>query len=281
MPATLDDIQRKYGESVYPLYKDQMHEPYMESESGKGYAGVVLYDELEDKVQCAECGKWFKDLGAHLYRNQYKMTIKAYKRKHGIYGHVALCSKAKSKKLSKGQRVAWSNKSDEEKKKQLSYLAKGRIGHKREQRIAFGSNMQKNKYGFCDAQIASRLIIVREMTNKGSLGEVTMRDIETHDLPLYKRLKRKYGGMKSAVKDLGLNNKIRRKRYEDAEVIAYLRKWVVKHKRMPSSNDVSRKHPIDVGNGYNLGMGTIYARFGSWRRAKMMAGLDQLLAEVK
>ena len=58
MPAILEDIQEKYGEAVYPLYKDEAHEPYMENGKG-GYQGVVLYDKLEDKVRCEECGRWF------------------------------------------------------------------------------------------------------------------------------------------------------------------------------------------------------------------------------
>jgi hypothetical protein len=62
MPATLADIQAKYGDSVYPLYKDQMHEPYMETDTGRGYMGVVMYSELDDKVMCNECGKWFKKI---------------------------------------------------------------------------------------------------------------------------------------------------------------------------------------------------------------------------
>ena len=46
MPVTLFDIQRKYGDSVYPLYKDEMHEPFMENEPSKTNMRGVFHNKL-------------------------------------------------------------------------------------------------------------------------------------------------------------------------------------------------------------------------------------------
>lgn len=101
MPATLNDIQRKYGESVYPLYKDQMHEPYMENDSGFGYQGVVMYDELEDKVQCSICGGWFK-LITHTHLKRHGLTsAREYKEIAGINKTTPVCGKGYSEFRSK------------------------------------------------------------------------------------------------------------------------------------------------------------------------------------
>ena len=280
MPATLADIQKKYGDSVYPLYKGEA--PYMENDNGIGYKGVVMHDEDEDKVQCSECGKWFSDLGTHLGahgHSSHGITVKDYREKHGLLTSVQLCSKRKSRLLSENMKKRW-RRGDMD--NSLKNLEKGRVDHGEKIKASKQKMQHKNKFGYCDAQIAARIVIVRDQASKQDISNLAMSDIQKYDHPLYKALVRKYGSLKLAVGALGLSSRLRKKRYTDSEIIALLRNWVMEHKKIPAANDITaRKNPIKVGGGYNLGIGTIYNHFGSWRRAKMMAGLDQLLQEVK
>lgn len=259
MPATLADIQRKYGESVYPLYKDQMHEPYMENDNGIGYKGVVIYDELEDKVQCAECGEWFNELGKHVVSTHGFKDSKEYKQKQGMYLSTPLCSPSVSKKIS-------------DRTKGFGGRIKG--GHNTTKGVKpthhrTKSMMYKNKYGLCDAQVAARLAIVRDMAN----GELTSGNVRKYDQPLYKHILVKYGTVEAGCAALGIKPSGWNGRNEVGEtlLIADLRKYVISQNRIPSSKD----------NGLPHSPTTYRKVFGSWRRAKMMAGLDQLLAEVK
>lgn len=268
MPATLADIQAKYGDSVYPLYKEQAHEPYMETSSGNGVAGEVLYDELADKVLCNECDKWFESVQSHV--KSHKLTPTAYKEKYGILKKVALCSiklsmirsKTLMERIDKGvfRRGRFPHLQKDFNRKVLSGVQK--IGY-------------KNTKGLCDAQIAARLIICRDMAGAKSIES---KDVSKHDPRLYAVLVRRYGSVVLACKALGIvfsGAGCSSMRYEDSEIIAILRNWVTRNKRIPNWKEYQ-------SSSQGLPSFKVMANhFGSWRRIKMMAGLDQLLMEVK
>ena len=271
MPATLADIQRKYGESVLPLYKDQMHEPYMEE--AHGYLGVVLYDEHEDKIQCAECGNWYQSLQTHLIKAHNKTTSE-YKEQMGLNKSTALCSVGLSNKRSIISTETFRKFNKEgigrkvlTKKWRESPEIMGNKGNQHMKRM-----IEKNKHGLCDAQISSRLVIVRDMAGKQSLSDVTTGDLQKYDKNLYSAIYARFGSYKQLAESLGIKA-IERNTYQDSQLIADLRMFVTKNKYIPSTTEITKL------KGYNR---DIFNRhFGSWRRAKMMAGLDQLLEEIK
>lgn len=329
MPATLADIQAKYGDSVYPLYKDETHAPYMEedlikdpiiafdnqvaalasfnitqreiskhlktdhqkvSESIKrsggiikevpevsvGYKGVVLHDKEEDKILCSECGKWFFSLGKHL-NSEHNMTADEYREKHGLYKSVALCSEKYSTQRSEVAQKALTGFSY--KKRDSRITGKQQEEEHRKKRLLSSINakkykmMTKNRYGLCDAQIAARLLIVRDMAGRRTIEDLTNRDFSKYDINLYQAMRNKYGSFESACKSLGIDY-IGQNVYRESELIADLRHFVMKKKRIPLTKR-------DLGKCGMASYDTYKARFGSYRRAKMMAGLDQLLKEVK
>ncbi len=265
MPATLDDIQRKYGGSVYPLYKDVMHEPYMENDGGTGYQGVVLYDDLSDKVQCADCEEWFGALCTHVVRVHGYKDAREYKEKQGLFPNTPLCVPRVSESFSNNAKHL----------ENLSQLMKTRKSFtKGDQRAPRGAEhythrlMLKNRNGYCDAQIAGRLAVVRAMIGG---GEITSGAVRTHDVRLYNILCNKYGTVKAACGALGLveSRKGTHFRTNDVDIVADLRRFVVGNKRIPRWQETG--HSLEAIRKY----------LGSWARAKMMAGLDQLLEEVK
>jgi len=275
MPATLADIQRKYGESVYPLYKDQINEPYMENDSGNGYKGVVLYDELEDKVQCAECGEWVKKItNRHLNMHEFE-SHKDYKDKYSLDYKTPLCCKSTSEKgrisaLKASHTANWKKQAILNKK-----FLKTIAGLGNKTKANRGTTIQEsNKIGLCDAQIESRWRIVESQVGHKPTGE----DFLKYDSQLYYGIKKRYKSLGRASKIFGFKtNKVGEhynNTWTDVSIIATLRAFVLENRHVPFSKEY-------VQVNFKPSFPTILKYFGSWRRAKMMAGLDQLLEELK
>src|SRR3990167_501118 len=282
MPTTLFDIQKKYGESVYPLYKDKVHEPYMETPTGNGYLGEVLYDELEDKILCNECGKWFSQLSIHLFgkKSGHNMSSGEYREKYQILKKAALTSKKLSNIRSETMR---------ERNKSLNFIQSRLKGNetvrnfsreKRSQIVKSWNNKlgHKNRLNLCPAQIIARMEIVKEIAKNSVL---TSRDIRKYDRSLYENICAKYGSFKKASRILKIQYSRRGEyqpsKYEDVKIIASLRNWVLNHN---DSLKLDTRNKKGFWPSVLPSKRTIYRHFGSWRRAKMMAGLDQLLEEM-
>ena len=267
MPATLADIQKKYGDTVYPRYKDQMHEPYMDNENEKGYQGVVLYDEKKDKVLCHICGKWFVFLGAHI-KDAHGMLSDEYREVGGLTKGIPLCSPGYSKKRSINAKEGKYGEYATNLKRGRKYPKKptSKVLKRAKSMMAF-----KNQYGYCSAQITAGLIAVRVASKKKLARDVTMGDIQKYNRPLASHLIRVYGDTKTVVKKFNLK-KYDGVKFDDVELLEQLRGFVRKNKRKPTNKD----------RGVGIASYSTYLRrFGSFRKAKIVAGLDQLLAEVK
>lgn len=270
MPATLADIQKKYGDSVYPLYKDEMHEPYMENNGRYGYKGVVLYDELEDKLQCSICGEWYGHLTAHTWQ-AHDVGAEEYREQNSLLKKVSLVNKNISRKMSaNGKRNIKKGKTGIF----TIFNKRGRLGGDTGKWVKKSHNsiQHKNRYGLCDAQILHRLNVVCNIVGKNSVEELTNFDISKYDSKLYASVSRRLGKRKNFcekynIKYLGNSPQT----LKDDELIARLRTFVIDNRRLPEWKDLKGV----------VGVGTIIDHFGSLRRAKMMAGLDQLLEEVK
>lgn len=266
MPATLADIQEKYGDSVYPLYKDQMHEPYMECENGNGYLGVVLYDRDQDKIISHLSGKPIKKINkSHLVK--YGMnSFDEYRQKFGLNKNVPLQSvyiSEKQRHTAVGNIKA--KKMNDGGTKRMALKASKIAAIKATSRPAKNTVMWKNKSGLCDAQIAARLTVIKEIVGSPN---ITSGHVLKYDKKLYYQVYEREGGIKGLLERLNIIPAQEwGHKYDDAFLLGRLRKFVLDNKRIPTSSDFDR--------------GAFYKHFGSWRRAKMMAGLDQLLAEVK
>ena len=203
------------------------------------------------------------------------MGITEYRDKNQLFRNTALCSKGHSRKRSKiareknlGRKLVFCQETSSKKGRESA----ARNGSQKKMR---SKAAYKNKKGLCDAQIVARLLVVKDMSGKKSIDKVTVGDIRKFDKKLRHVLVRRHGNTKEFVNKYGLQKTGRRnKRYEDVELIAELRKFVLRKKRMPVRDDFGRCNGLAHRT-------TFYKYFGSLRRAKMMAGLDQLLAEVK
>jgi hypothetical protein len=62
-----------------------------------GQLGVLAYDNIDDKVQCHVCGKWFIYLAPHL-RWKHNLTVDEYREDFGLNRRQPLCAEGLSEK---------------------------------------------------------------------------------------------------------------------------------------------------------------------------------------
>lgn|SRR3990167_7225099 len=278
MPATLADIQAKYGKDVFPENKDEMYEPFVENENGIGYLGVILRNVKTDLILCNLCGGWKESIGTHLYdsfiyRDSLHIGIKntlEYREKYGLFKKDPLCSKRLSSllsinainnnkfmKVSKAGNIKRFQNKDKQQEKSLE---------------AHRKMSYKNKYGKCDEQIRVRIERIKKIVKR----EPRDADLRKYDGGLNHYLDERFGSANRGLIRYGYSPPSRKDefKWKVPLMLSLLREFVVCHKRIPSSRELNNK------DGYPT-RGTYRERFGSWNRVKMMAGLDQLLLEVK
>lgn len=272
MPATLADIQRKYGNTIDILYKDLNVEPFMENkEFQNAYDGILLYRQVSGKLMCPICKGEYFSLGQHIYA-KHGMNSSEFRDKMGLPVNLPLCNKMVSRKISDskwGQRKNNTKYLPTAKGENSMFIKKYRLAHKKAIKKFRDSAFFKNKHGYCAAQIKHRLDTVKSLVHKTTLSEVTNIDLIKYDNNLYNFLKRNYGTIEKGILKFGLTY-VGKFKYDRVKLITALRNYVVKHHKIPTTKD-----PGELPD-----KNTFTKHFGSWRRAIMTAGLDQLLKEV-
>lgn len=276
MSATLADIQRKYGGEVYPIYKDISYEPYMENVNAGGYVGVVLRDEKKDLILCNICEGWYSQLHTNKHLRVHNITTQEYREKFQILKGVQMQSKRISKMQSKkamGNKNFLKQHGFSNKKERSSFQQKANTeSNKSRKTIGY-----RNFKGYCPAQIIARIKIVESIVGRQPLDF----DLRQYDVRLNRYLRYHFGSCTKGLNYYGFSKQSKKHhkalglkgaRYSDVELLGKLRRYVVDNDKQPAYKDFKEGSPSAT---------TYINRFGSWRRAKMMAGLDQLLAEVK
>ena len=64
-----------------------------------GKVGVLNYDEVEDKVECHICGRWYRRLGKHI-QPIHGLTPEEYKEEFGLNRRQSLACEGERRKLS-------------------------------------------------------------------------------------------------------------------------------------------------------------------------------------
>ena len=249
---------------IRPLYKSV--EPFMEVERGFGYLGVIQYDDVEDRVQCHVCGKWFKALPNHLkshnmssvdYRDIYSLPLRGGLLALGTAKKRSDVSSRPSniKHLSKVRKHPWN----------VPSVQRRAMAHKVGRRVMLGKSRLsfKNKNGLCPAQIEARYTVVKEIVQH----EPSMNDVYKHDPQLHYKLKQIGFNKWKSTRGLKTENRGGLIVFGRLDLIALLRKWVYINKKLPSKEDF---HKAKSG----FPSYTPFLRnFGSWQNALTQAGL--------
>ena len=252
---------------IRPLFK--VHEPFMEVTRGHGYLGVVMYDDVEDKVQCHICGKWTKMLAQHS-RMAHGIKSADYRERFSLPLRGGMMSKSSASKFSdRASTDDMIRKLSDMRSKSSSRIgrvANARRKSTRRSRImlaAKGRLSSKNRIGLCPAQMQARFDVVRLIAKRNPSN----LDIHEYDRKLYDAMRR-FGSVDKWRKANGIElfPKKSQNKYENLDVIAKLRKMAHKIGKEPSIAewDESGQKPYSS---------TIRRRFGSWRDALVSAGL--------
>lgn len=273
MPATLADIQRKYGANVMPWYKDPINEPYGEAENGYGYQGVVLYDEIEDRLLSNLDGKWYKKISPAHCKKYGLSTISEYKERFGLMKKIGLVNKDLSERIARST-VGKVEKMNDGRKRWLEKIGKreykkvlGSAGHKNGQHTMQYKNGKNN----CPDQLRHRFEVVSLQAGHTA----NYNDMMRYDHSLASSIQREIGSLIKAQQDWGFDLNDRRK-FEPQQMVAELRSYTMETNQEPRN----LKKLLD-SKTFSFSRGPIYTNFGSIEKFKMMAGLDQLLAEIK
>jgi hypothetical protein len=244
---------------IRPLYK--AIEPFMDVKNGYGYQGVVMYDDENDLVQCAICGKWYKSVASHAV-HAHKVDRFEYKLRFGLNIKTALCSTQCSKTQSKNVRAAIA---DGRIVLQIAKLKRSYLKRKKQTALGTRSIQFQNKSGLCELQMRLRYDVVKKIVGR----EPKQLDIVTHDHALSGAIVRRFKTINNYRDHLGVARKtmIDYRHYKDLDIIAAFRKFNKLNHRPPTPSDFKRS-----ANGYPH-FSTIYDRFGSWLNALSTAGV--------
>jgi len=258
---TFEDLEKRLGKDLYPIYKEKLREPLIRD--GFGSKGVLMKDKVNGNLMCHECGKTYQHLGTHI--KTHKKTAKQYKISHGLLIGGPLTTKEISANRRKiALKIGFVNKNT-----QFSNGNSSRKGLKNPPPTSY-----HNKYGTCSPeQLRVRMLILADIVKRSP----TQLDAVKYDSALVSILQDWFGTWNNGKKRLGFTiyqKHMSMKKYDEAQLIAILRKWVVDNSKLPSGRMLKTDTKMPSSDTYAH-------YFGSWNRAKHMSGLSQLLEEIK
>lgn len=244
---------------------DKIQAPFMVVPKGFGYLGTLLYDDIEDKIQCHECGEWLRNLG-HNHLKTHKLSAKEYKEKFDLNYSTALnipsISENRSKNREFMQKLLYETVGKKEMDERIKTLSKkANIAKRRGKNFRFTLEMM-NRYGSCPKQIEERFIQILER-----LGHTPSFDeLRREDGALLSLLYRRFKSYSNALTYFGLKGKrkVTFKEYGMKNIKLAITKFVDDNKRLPN--------PRDTKVGYLPDYETIRRYFGGdWKKARKFA----------
>jgi len=157
--------RRKYSDKIISyddsptgeIYIGLAKRPLMKNKEGFGFQGVLAQSVNRELVQCAECGKWYKQL-THHHLKRHGLTNKTYKEKYGLNKTTSLVSDSES--IRKANLMNENNMFKKSRSKEQLYenykkgnqkRASGKAGYKRSREL-------ENLHGTCPEQLKAEIV---------------------------------------------------------------------------------------------------------------------------
>ena len=250
---------------IKPLYKAV--EPFMEVKRGYGYQGILLHDDVNDKIQCHICGKYFDNLGQHIWM-KHKTKSADYKIEYGLTLRTPLCSTKRSNKLRQiAEQRLKEGTLKPAKASDAARMTNRNKKHNYKYRRQGSTMLLKNRNGLCELQIKYRYDIVSDIVKRIPMQS----DILKYDRKLfYCGIVPNYGNLNNFRESI----KVKSMKWEDysritkEKLIAELRKIRFDEHKLPKTTMFM--------NGNRNGKPSLqcyYRAFGSWSNALRIAGL--------
>lgn len=165
------------------VYFYNYKEPLMPFENGFGYRGALIFDAVNDKIQCHFCGEWFDALQNHLAK-EHSMRAAEYKERVGLNKKTALINeRVRARLIESGLDKRLQNlriqgaKSAEQKRKISATLKENR------------AELQ-NQRNTCPEQLLERFVKLHQ-----KLGRMPLE----RKIGFYETLKKVYGSMNIVI----------------------------------------------------------------------------------
>lgn len=245
----------------------------VDKKKGYGYFGAIQVTIDGQKIQCHKCGELFSDLSGHI-RGSHNLSLDKYRETYRLSRTTALISEAEREKR-KMRTITWlaslseseKAKMKEKAKKNFLKWKKSQVEGKWKERLE-----AKNRKGSCPDQILSKIQeVAKTLGHTPSLREF----IEVTGGQRYKHLVYKvYGSWDNALKILGIYKKkstahAKVRRYSDEELLESLSIFAQENRKIPTATDSKRGLIPDYY--------TYIRRFGSFDRARELAGVDKFI----
>lgn len=248
-------------------------EPLTSVPEGYGFYGTLTATKDGKYVQCHLCGRLFKSLIGHI-SSFHKMEIRKYKEDFGLAYTNALISE--EERLKNSQRtLEWLRTLTDEQKEEWKSKSRSKQMGSRKKRAEKGQPIEtlesKNKKGTCPDQLLAKIIEV-----KGNIGKTPSKSefIAECGTQRYVHLIYKlFGSYENAIYMAGLEPSTNTKKggikYEDNQLLAYLRSFAEETHRLPTTSDFNRDYLPSI---------RIYeTRFGNLNKAREKAGVYEIL----
>ena len=247
---------------VYLNYKD----PLSEVENGYGYVGALAQTEEGDKVQCHICGELFYNLGAHIF-NTHNMKSRDYREKFGLGLRTPLCSDKASEDYKQRALKIYNSLSESERQAKKEQMAEvGRNAPKRPRTL---TAEELNRKGICPDQLIDKIQVCA-----AALGHTPSKiefDKYYSTERFFQPIIRTFGSWSNALKTAGYLPKRARTggtmpRYTDEDLLRLMKEYAERTKRTPTA--------VDCHRGYLPSFKVYQKRFGSIKKARLLAGID-------
>lgn len=231
--------------------------PLTETKSGFGFDGVILRDKIKDKIQCHICGGWYDFLSIHV-NQKHKINSRDYKMKYQLPLGFPLANK---RILSIMSRKSRENKNGLKNLEKRNILKASHSRKKRMFKYCFSNLSFQNKKGICEKQIMRRFLIVSDIVGRTP----SLEDLIEYDHSLWAAIRRRYGTINNFKRKNNFEYQKSYKEVTESKVIATIRKFYRKNKRIPRINDFRTGSPCSK---------TILKIFGSFHKALLMSGFN-------
>ena len=188
------------------LINDKLQAPFIPVSNGYGYQGNLLYDDVEEKIQCHECGEWFTQL-THFHLRKHNFAPDEYRDKFGLNKTTSLTSSelAERKAQISAKSYVWGKMTPEEFaeffKKKLKQYRKRDKQLKRSKGYGRRLNVETmNRYRTCPLQVEERLTKIVDKLGKAPL----VKELDAIDSSLFLILSKRFKSYTNALHYFGL-----------------------------------------------------------------------------
>ncbi len=237
---------------------------------GFGYYGALSVTTDGDKVQCHLCGKLYESLALHIY-GHHNMRVAEYREKFNLSRSTALVSEKERERLKEATLTWLKSLSKEQKRKMQEKATRAvRAWKKENPNRAWRIRLEtKNKRGTCPDQLLAKITEIKEKLGYVPSLKEFVKECGTER---YKHLIfTTFGSWANALSMLKYEQKentSQMPKYTDEELLEYLVNFAKTNGRVPTCSD-SKRDFLPSKDTYRV-------RFGSFERAKELAGLSSI-----